>query len=244
MIDLHSHVLAGVDDGPTDIEESVEMLRIAAKDGTRVIVATPHAWGPDHDTAREAAKTAHAALVLAAKEADIEIEIRLAAETWFRPDLPRLAREGRLATLCEGGARYALIEFPMSHVPLDAEDVLFQVRLEGLTPVIAHPERNPSFWSAPERAVRMREQGAVLQVTAASLTGLFRAESKDAAKALAKAGAIDCLASDAHGRTRRPPGLSEAKRVLAKWMGEAAAERATVSVPAAILAGAPLPAAV
>lgn len=240
MIDLHSHVLPGVDDGPAEMAEALEMLRIAAKDGVRVICATPHAHGPDLDAPPDAADRAHSALVAAAQAAGIALEIRLAAENWYRKDLPRFAAEGRLRTLSTSGTRYALVEFPRTHVPPDAEEVLFALRLEGISPVIAHPERNPSCWSDPARILALREQGALLQVTAGSLTGLFRRESRDAAKALAKAGAIDCLASDAHGSLRRPPGLSEAAKVLARWAGGMAAERATVLVPDAVLRGVPV----
>jgi protein-tyrosine phosphatase len=241
VIDLHAHVLPGVDDGARDLAEALDMLRLAAADGTRTICATPHSHGPDLDVPREAAVAAHAALVAAAREAGIPIEVRLAAETWYRTDLADLAREGRLGTFSSGGTRHALVEFPPTHVPAEAEEVLFRLRLEGVTPVIAHPERNPSFWASPERASRMREQGALLQVTASALTGAWRKEALATARWLAKRGEVDLLASDTHRRDRRPPGLSSAAKVLSKWGGKAASERAVEGVPAAMLAGAAPP---
>jgi protein-tyrosine phosphatase len=241
VIDLHSHVLPGVDDGARDLHEALDMLRLAAADGTRTICATPHAHGPSLDVPREKALAAHATLVAAVREAGIAVEVRLAAENWYRPDLDDLARTGRLETFSSAGHRFALVEFPPTHVPPEAEEVLFRLRLEGVTPVIAHPERNPSFWSSPERASRLREQGALLQVTASALTGAFRREAFDTARWLAKHDAIDLLASDAHRRDRRPPGLSAAAKVLAKWGGKAAAERAVEGVPAAMLTGAAAP---
>ncbi len=237
MIDLHAHVLPGLDDGARDLEESLDMLRLAAADGTRVLCATPHVHGPTYDVGRDAALAAWGALAAAAREAGIAVDLRLAAEVWFRVDLPRLAREGRLPTYATGGRRFALVEFPPTHVPPEAADTLFRLRLEGVTPVVAHPERNPSFWAHPQAAVRLREQGALLQVTAGSLTGLFRRESRDCAHALARLGAVDLIASDAHRRDRRPPGLAEAERILGRWMGRERAERATQGVPAALLAG-------
>src|SRR5438132_8631390 len=125
MIDLHAHVLPGVDDGARDIAESLDMLRLAAADGTRVLCATPHALGPSHDVPRADAEAAFAALSDAARAAGIAIELRLAAESWYRPDLPALAREGRLATFSAGGKRYALIEFPPTHVPPEALETCF-----------------------------------------------------------------------------------------------------------------------
>lgn len=240
MIDLHSHVLPALDDGSRSAAESLEMLRLAAADGTRVLCATPHAHGPDYDVAREQAARAHALLRDAAIEAGIELDLRLASEVWYRPDLDELARAGRLAFLGEGLRRYVLIEFPPTHVPREAEEVLFRLRLEGVTPVIAHPERNPSFWAAPERAVGLRSQGALLQVTAGALTGLFRKEAKACAKRLFELEAVDLVASDCHRADRRPPGLAEASRVVTKWAGREMADRVTDIVPRAILAGEPI----
>ena len=241
MIDLHAHVLPALDDGSRSPDESLAMLRAAALDGTRVLCATPHAFGPDYDVARDAAVTAHAALADAVRAAGLAIELRLASEVWFRADLDVLAREGRLALLGEGARRYVLVEFPPTHVPPEAEEVLFRLRLEGVTPVIAHPERNPSCWARPETAVRLREQGALLQITAGSLTGLFRKEAKDCARALFDREAVDLIASDCHRADRRPPGLSEAARVVVKWAGREQADRVTDAVPRAILAGEPVP---
>ena len=244
MIDLHAHVLPALDDGARSLTESLAMLRLAAADGTRVLCATPHAHGPDYDVARLAAIAGHAALCAAASAAGIALDLRLASEVWYRADLDLLAREGRLACLGEGRRRYVLVEFPPTHVPPEAAEVLFRLRLEGVTPVIAHPERNPTFWAKPDAALRLREQGALLQVTAGSFTGLFRRESKVCARALLDRLAADLLASDCHRADRRPPGLSEAARLVAKWKGRDRAERLTDAVPRAILAGEPAPGAV
>lgn len=241
MIDLHAHVLPALDDGSRNAEESLEMLRAAARDGTRILCATPHAHGPDYDVARDEAVLAHARLVEAARAAGLAIDVRLASEVWYRTDLDVLAREGRLALLGSGARRYVLVEFPPNLVPPEAEEVLFRLRLEGVTPVIAHPERNPSFWARPEAAVRLREQGALLQITAGSLTGLFRREAKACARALFDRDAVDLIASDCHRADRRPPGLSEAARIVVKWAGADQAERVTDAVPRAILEGAVVP---
>lgn len=237
MIDLHAHVLPGVDDGARDLPEALDMLRIAVAAGTKVLCATPHQHGPTYDVPRADAETTFHALAAAALAAGIDLELRLAAETWYRADLPELARAGRLATYATGGHRFALIEFPPTHAPPEAADVFFRLRLEGVTPVIAHPERNAGLRSRPAEALSLRAAGALLQVTAGALTGEFRAEVRDCAKWLAKKGAIDLLASDAHRRDRRMPGLAEGAEVLARWAGRAAVGRATEDVPAAILEG-------
>jgi len=245
VLDLHAHVLPAVDDGAIDLPEALAMLRAAVADGTRVLCATPHALGPTYDVARERAEIAVAALRVAAAEAGIDLDLRLGGEVWYRTDLDALARAGRLPTFSPPGSppgrRYVLVEFPPTHVPPEASEVLFRLRLEGVTPVIAHPERNPSFWHKPADAVALRTQGALLQVTASALTGGFRDAARDCAKALARAGAIDLIASDCHHADRRPPGLASARKVLERWAGRAVAERATETVPAALLAGAAVP---
>jgi protein-tyrosine phosphatase len=241
VIDLHAHVLPGLDDGARTLDEALAMLRAAAADGTRVVCATPHAFHPDHDVDATSAVAALEALRLAVAAAGIAVELRVASEVRFRPDLDALARAGRLASLGAGRRRYVLVEFPPTHVPAEAEEALFRLRLEGVTPVVAHPERNPSFWADPDAAIRLREQGALLQVTAGSLTGVFRKESRTCALALLDAGGIDLLASDCHRADRRPPGLSEAARVVRRRAGAATAERLVEGTPCAILAGEPVP---
>ena len=241
VIDLHAHVLPGVDDGARSLAEALAMLRVAAADGARVVCATPHAFDPEYDVPLERARFVHASLVVALADAGIPLDLRLASEVRFRPDLDRLAGEGRLALLGAGRRRYVLVEFPPTHVPPEAAEVLFRLRLEGVTPVIAHPERNPTFWAKPEDAVRLREQGALLQITAGSLTGLFRRESRACARALLERDAVDLVASDCHREDRRPPGLAEAARLVGKWSGSEAVGRLFDAVPGAILAGEAVP---
>ena len=243
MIDLHAHVLPAVDDGARDLDEALAMLRVAAADGTRILCATPHAHGPDYDVPVPKAAEAFATLSRAAAAAGIPIELRLASEVWYRPDLDAVARAGSLVPLAATGRRYVLIEFPPTHLPAEAEETYFRLRLEGFVPVIAHPERNPAFWADPKKVERLREQGALVQVTAGSLTGMFRAEARKCAKDLVKRRAVDLIASDCHRAERRPPGLSEAARVLERWAGRGEAERLTVGVPQAVLAGTTAPAA-
>lgn len=243
MLDLHAHVLPGVDDGARDLAESIAMLKLAAADGTRTICATPHAHGPTYDVARPVAEAALHALRRAAEAEGIPIALHLSAEVWYRTDLPELFRAGRLPSYASVGRPHVLVELPPTHAPPEVAEVFFRLRLEGATPVLAHPERNPAFWGRAKDAIALREQGALLQVTASALTGAFRREARACAKALARAGAIDVLASDCHRADRRTPGLAQARRVLAKWAGAALAERATETLPEALLAGRPLPAA-
>jgi protein-tyrosine phosphatase len=244
VIDLHAHVLPGVDDGARDEAEALEMLRLAAADGTTTICATPHSHGPELDVPRATAVATWERLREKAREAGIPIELRLASEVWYRSDLAEMARDGRLAGFSASGRKYVLVEFPPTHVPTDAKDVFFRLRLEGITPVLAHPERNAGLWEAPEVVEAFRAQGALVQVTTGSFTGLFRRESRDSARELLRRGAVDLVASDCHRRDRRPPGLADAAREVARVVGrrgQDVAERLTVGVPEAILAGVAAP---
>jgi protein-tyrosine phosphatase len=130
-----------------------------------------------------------------------------------------------------------LVEFPPTHVPADAEDAFFRLRLEGITPVVAHPERNPTFWGDPDRLVRLREQGALAQATAGAFSGMFRREARACALALLERRAIDLIASDAHRQEGRAPGLAAAARIVSKRAGATEADRLTVGVPRALLDG-------
>ena len=244
MIDLHIHVLPGLDDGARDDAESLAMLRLAVADGATVVCATPHAHGPDLDTPPKKASAALSRMRETLRREGIDLDLRLASEVWYRPDLDRLAREGRLVPYAAGPRPFVLVEFPPTHVPIDAEETLFRLRLEGVTPVIAHPERNPTFQSDPGRLERFRQQGALAQVTAGALTGMWRREARACAMTLLDRGAIDFIASDAHRTEGRAPGLSEAARIVAKRAGPSEADRLTVGVPAALLAGAPPPGAI
>lgn len=192
MIDIHSHLLPGVDDGSSSIETSVAVLERFAHDGVEVVVCTPHL-----DASRAAS---------APYDRHREILAELTAAAPPRPQLRlgweiMLDRPGcdlRAPALSLGGARAVLVEFPRAYLPVGTTDELDRIRRSGIVPVVAHPERY--FGCTIETVRRWREAGAVMQTDATML--LAHGPMAELAKSLLAAGLIDCLASDNHGDRR------------------------------------------
>ena len=236
MIDLHSHVLPGVDDGVKTIAESLDLLRAAHDDGIRQIAATPHVR-EDYPTSAREMELRVAEVCGAAREAAIPVEVlpggELDLEFAARLDDADLRRFG-----LGGNASLLLLEFPYFGWPLQLPDLVFDLQLRGFRIVLAHPERNADVQHDPERLRPLVDGGVVVQLTAASLDGRLGGAPRTAAKRLLDARLAHLLASDAHAPDVRSVGLSRAAGDagddgLARWLTE--------DVPAALLAGAALP---
>jgi protein-tyrosine phosphatase len=236
VIDLHAHVLPGVDDGPKTIDESLAVLRDAAAGGTNAIVATPHVRS-DYPTDPQTMERLVAELREAAHEAGIAIELLPGGEL----DIPFLhgLDDASLARFGLGGnPRLLLVEFPYRGWPLDLPETLFQLRMRGFRSVLAHPERNADVQEAPERLRPLVEAGALVQLTAGSLDGRLGRRSERCARTLLDAELAHVVASDAHGPTVRQVGLRDALDALGD---EALGRWLVADVPAALLDGASLP---
>ncbi len=235
MIDLHAHLLPGVDDGPRTLAESLEIVRDAAADGTETIAATPHVRD-DYPTAPETMERLVAELRTAAREAGIGVEILAGGEL----DLAflRTLDDGELARFGLGGTGLLLVEFPYAGWPLGLEDTLFRLRLRDFRVALAHPERNAEVQAKPERLRPLVDAGAAVQLTAASVDGRLGRRPQACARALLDARLAHLLASDAHAPSVRQVGLRAAREAVGD---EALADWLTRDVPAALLAGAPLP---
>jgi protein-tyrosine phosphatase len=236
VIDLHSHVLPGLDDGAGDLEQSVEMARGAAEDGVRGLGATPHVRD-DYPTTPEQMEEALAKVRLAVADAGIDIEIYPGGELAIDM-LTRLPREELRRFGLGGNPRYLLVEFPYYGLRLDLGERLFELRAAGFTPVLAHPERNANVQTSPEVAARFVAGGALVQITSASLDGRLGRRSQESARTLLERGLAHMLASDAHAPEVRAIGMSAAAAAvgdeeLAHWLTE--------GVPGAIVADEPVP---
>jgi protein-tyrosine phosphatase len=235
VIDLHCHLLPGVDDGAPSMEVALRMLRIAAADGAETVVTTPHQRHPaGYDVAPEVAAAKLGELRAAAREAGIEVEIILGAEIHFSADLLAGLAGGRLMPLCPGG-RHILLELPVTILPPHLPEAIFELQTAGYRPVLAHPERNFEIMRQPAVARALRERGVLLQITAQSVTGAFGRASRKAARKLLSWGVVDVIASDAHNADRRPPGLRAAVSAAAKIVGPTRAEELVLEGPARIL---------
>lgn len=234
MIDLHSHILPGLDDGAADLDEALAMARLAVADGMTAMTCTPHIHSGVYDNNGKRIAAAVAALRLALQDAGIPLQLYVGADTHIAPDLASRLTTGLVPTL--NGSRYFLLEPPHHVVPPRIEDLAMQLLRAGFVPVITHPERLTWIARHYEVIERLNAAGCLIQLTADSLTGGFGRFALYYAERLLDEGRCDIVASDAHGvRTRRPQ-LSRARDRIIKRIGEQEAMKMVLTVPAAILA--------
>lgn len=233
MIDLHCHMLPGIDDGAPDLAVALAMARMAADDGITTVACTPHIYPGLYENTADGIAKAIAALRSALAAAAIELELTIGADTHLTPDLVEGLRSGRIPTL--GGSRYFLFEPPHHVEPPRFEDSVFAVMAAGYMPVVTHPER--LTWIEDRYAVfpRLAHAGAWMQVTAGSLTGRFGRRPRYWAERMLDEGIVHILATDSHHVERRPPLLAEAREAAARRMGVMEATHLVMSRPRCIL---------
>jgi protein-tyrosine phosphatase len=235
VIDLHSHILPGLDDGTASLAEAVELARQAVAEGVTAMAATPHVRD-DYPTSAEVVDRALVELRGALAAAEIPLELLSGGEL----DVHRLGDLDEPAlyrfSLARGG-RYVLVEFPYGGWPRALEGALSAVHASGLTALLAHPERNPEVQDRPERVGALVEAGVLVQLTAGSLCGRFGRRSQLAARRLLELGLVHVLASDAHRPGPGEPGLAAAAATL----DDDLAAYLTTEAPGAIAAGEPVP---
>jgi protein-tyrosine phosphatase len=234
MIDLHAHILPGLDDGPRTTDGALEMARVAVAAGTRAIATTSHI-GYTYDLGP--AEISRARAELAPRLADAGIELELLAGGEIAPErLPDLSDE-ELRALALGGGPFVLFECPFAPVGAGMELMAADLQARGFGVLLAHPERSPSFQRDLGLLTRLVERGALAQITTGSLAGGFGDTVRRAAVAMLQAGLVHVLASDAHDPARRSPDLRAAGGVL----DDAQHEWMTAAAPRAIVEGRPLP---
>lgn len=237
MIDLHSHILPGVDDGVETDEEAIEFARMAEAHGTRTIVATPHCRESTYYNDRAAVLAGVARLRPILKAAGVGIELVPGGEVHLCPELVERVRDGRAPTLGDNG-RTLLLELSMSqYPPPDLESLLFQLKLAGIVVLLAHPERIKYFRDDPARYESLVRLGAFGQLNSGSLVGLFGAEIAELSRRWVRRNLVHVLASDSHNLGGRAPVLDDAVAAAAGLVGEAQARRMVTDVPAALLRG-------
>ncbi len=236
MIDLHSHILPGLDDGARTMEEAVEIARAALGDGIDTIAATPHVRD-DYPTSPEVMERCVEQVRGALTEAGVALELltggEVAIDRLDRFDRADLSRFG-----LGGNPNYLLVEFPYFGWPLDLPDRLFRLQLVGITPVLAHPERNADVQSSPERLERIVESGTLVQLTAASLDGRLGRQPRETGLRLVELGLAHLIASDAHHPGIRTVGMAAAAGAVGD---EALAGWLTDEIPRAIVENTRLP---
>jgi protein-tyrosine phosphatase len=236
MIDLHSHILAGLDDGARTVDESREMARVAVAEGVTVVAATPHVR-EDFPTSAAAMEKAVRKLNRELAARDIELEILPGGEVDLEWLTTMPEDERRRFTIAQTG-RYLLVEVPLVGWPLSLDAQMFALRSSGVTPILAHPERNSEVQANPTLIERLVRSGACVQVTAASLDGRLGRRASQACRRLLDLGLVHVLASDAHAPDIRRGGLAQG---VAALRDDGLARYLTLDVPAAIVAGEPVP---
>jgi protein-tyrosine phosphatase len=233
LIDLHTHILPGFDDGVRSLEQARDLAREAAAEGVSVIAATPHVRD-DYPTSPDRMERGVQALRAEFAEAGIEVEIVCGGEVAIERLWDLSDEEVRRFTY-HGAGRYLLVEFPYYDWPALLEPTLLQLRASGIRPLLAHPERNAAVQADPSRLGPVVREGALVQLTAGSLSGSFGSPPRAAALRLLELGLAHVLATDAHGaHVAGRGGLASAVGALSD---SALAKRLTIEVPAAILAG-------
>jgi len=240
MIDLHCHVLPGVDDGARSLEEAAAMCRLAARDGCEAMVATPHQrrgewWNADREG-------------LAALAGELQdavgpgFRVYLGGEVHVDPEL--LAEVEKLpggGVLPLAVSRYLLAELDSLGTPRRPIHLVHELVVAGWRPILAHPEFIPWLAPDPDLVARLVALGATTQVTAMSVTGDFGRRPQNDCFALLDAGLVHFVASDSHGVRRRPPGLKRAYSLIAGRWGEDVARRLVADNPRAVVTDRPLP---
>jgi protein-tyrosine phosphatase len=236
VIDLHCHVLPGIDDGPETVEGSLALARAAEAAGTRTLVATPHvSWRHPNDPATIARLTDELNARLRAEE--IALEVRPGAEL----ALTRLAdiEAERLPRFALGGGEWLLVEPPFTPIATGLDVMILDLQRGGRRVVLAHPERCHAFQRDPAMLARLVRAGALTSITAGSLTGHFGGETRRFALQLLREGMVHNVASDAHDAVHRPPVI--AAELASAGVDEELADWLARRVPAAILDGGEIP---
>jgi len=239
VIDLHVHILPGLDDGPGSMSEALRMCRIASEDGTTTVVATPHMRTGSYGVNRDQILDRLHALKRALAAERISLRLLPGADVRADGGLLDDVRAGSVMTVGDAG-KYLMVELSEDVIPPRVEEMLFGLHLMEIMPILSHPERNLEVQEHPSVLLPMVRAGNLVQITAASITGDFGERAEKCAGELLKAGFVHLVASDAHSPDRRPPGLSRARAVVERMIGKESARLIFDDCPEKIIAGVPV----
>jgi protein-tyrosine phosphatase len=238
MIDLHCHLLPGIDDGPKTLDVSIEMARIASKDGISQVFCTPHIYPGLYENNAADIQIRVAALQEEIRQRGISLALNFGADTHLVPGLLSQIKAKFVPTL--GGSRYLLLE-PSHHVrPLRFKESVFELIAAGIVPIITHPERLTWVEDHYDDFLDLTRSGAWLQLTGGALLGSFGRRAQNVSERLLGEGWVAVIASDAHTTARRAPRLAEAVDRAAQLVGEAEASRMVLARPQAVVQNQPV----
>jgi len=236
MIDMHSHILPGIDDGAQSLDESLQMLRIAAAEGVTAQVLTPHIHIGRYPNTKASLTEAFSAFRGAVDNAGIGIALELAAEVRIGAELLQLAQNDGIPWLgVWEGKNVFLMEFPHHQVPVGSINLVDWLLQRDIVPMIAHPERNRELQVNPKKLVPFLEAGCLTQITSGSLVGQFGVPAHRLAVTLLTSGLVTLLATDCHNLDYRPPNLSAGFSAAAELIGDQAATDLVITNPTRLL---------
>ena len=222
MIDIHSHILYGLDDGAKDLEETVKMLHIAAKDGIKKMIATPHyIYGSNQYDINQLNNRLHKVQSLIQEE-ELDLVLYSGNELYMDYNLSSNLQQGHCLTLAD--TDYVLVEFPMNTIPDYTENVLYSFFENGYRVILAHPERYIPVQNDPETLYQFIEMGCLVQVNALSITGETGARIKGISKRFIEKNWVHFVAGDSHSPRVRAPKLRLAYEQVTEWVGKKKAD--------------------
>ena len=238
MIDIHNHILPGVDDGAESMEDSLAMARMSFDDGITDIVATPHRNSWTYDAPLADAQRRLAEVQERCRDSGCDINLHLGGEAFIAPDLADQIKRGLALTI--NGSRYLLVEWGIDQFPAYADQAIFDLRLQGIIPIIAHAERYRAVQRHVDSLASLVQRGAIIQVTASSLTGEAGPNSRRCAEQIILSNLGHVLATDSHSIQHRLPILSAARARAEELIGPARARSLVLDVPRRIIDDQPI----
>lgn len=221
MIDLHNHLLPGIDDGAKTVADSIELLKIAADDGITKMVMTPHIEPGRYNNTTQTISEAFELLSIELNNSDITIEIAMAAEVHLDPAILPMIDNGQIPFLGEEeGYKIMLLELPHGHIPPGTDQFIKYLIKNNIRPIIAHPERNRAIMEDMDKLKNLKELGCLTQVTSSSITGTFGVNIHRTSIKMLNQGNVDIIASDAHDSRYRPPTLATARTLAEGLLGQ------------------------
>ena len=233
VIDIHSHILPEIDDGARSMDEAVEMAAIAFKDGIEFMVATPHMFNGLSSNPEPTEIFDRVSLLNEAITSGLKV--LPGNEVHVSHEIVEQARDNRVTKINAGN--YMLVEFPQLTIPVGAEELFYKLLLEGVHPILVHPERNAQIQVSPALVAKFVERGVYIQVTAMSVTGEFGSAAKMTADTLLRHNCVHFLATDTHRTKSRPPILSRGRDAAAELIGPDQARALVEDNPRAAING-------
>jgi protein-tyrosine phosphatase len=233
MIDLHCHLLPGIDDGATNLATSIEMAKAFVADGVGVVACTPHILPGLYHNSGPQIRDAISTLQKHLQEQGIPLQLVPGADNHITPDFVSGLRDGNLLTLND--SRYVLVEPPHHMPPPRLEEFFFNLLVADFVPILTHPERLTWINSHYPAILKLAQAGVWMQITAGSLSGIFGRNARYWAERMLDEGCVHLLATDAHDLSRRPPNLGGGRELAAKRVGDVEAYHLVVTRPRGVL---------